>query len=328
MDVPIRRLGRSNIEVSTLGMGCWAIGGPWSFVDHPAGWGKVDDEESLRGLRAALDLGVNFFDTAANYGCGHSERLLGRGLIGQRQQVVIATKFGYQVDEDHKIVTRYPDSPAVHLREDCLASLRRLNTDYIDLYQFHVGDYDPKSATEVRDALEDLVSEGLIRWYGWSTDNVEGAKIFSQGEHCTAIQHILNMGHDAPEMLALCEQQELASVNRSPLGMGMLGGKFTPQTRFPEDDVRHNFDLRVGPLAERFSQLEQLRQAFASDDRALAQIALAWIWKRSPVTIPIPGFKTVEQVLENIEAALLEPLTPDQMLAIDTVFGHYHPGSG
>jgi aryl-alcohol dehydrogenase-like predicted oxidoreductase len=99
-----RRLGKSEIEVSALGLGCWAIGGPWTLDGLPAGWGKVDDGESIRAIHCALDLSVNFFDTAANYGCGHSERILGRAVAGRRDKVIIATKFGYLVDEENKNV--------------------------------------------------------------------------------------------------------------------------------------------------------------------------------------------------------------------------------
>jgi aryl-alcohol dehydrogenase-like predicted oxidoreductase len=119
-----RTLGRSGIEVSALGLGCWAIGGPWTFMDSPGGWGGVDDSESLRAIERAIDLGVNFFDTAANYGAGYSERLLGRAFKGRRDQVVIATKFGYQVDERAKTVLPYGDTEeeidvAAHFTSRC-----------------------------------------------------------------------------------------------------------------------------------------------------------------------------------------------------------------
>src|SRR5512139_3659506 len=154
MDIPIRRLGRSNIEVSTLGMGCWAIGGPWTMTDHPAGWGKVDDGESLRALQAALDLGVNFFDTAANYGAGHSEVLLGRAFKGKRDRVVIATKFGHIVNEEKKTVHSAPDLIIQNVRNDVENSLRRLQTDFIDIYQLHEGRYDASLALELQTVLE------------------------------------------------------------------------------------------------------------------------------------------------------------------------------
>ena len=138
-----RILGRSGIEVSALGMGCWAIGGPWMLNGGQAGWGVMDDTESIRAIHRAMELGVTFFDTAANYGAGHSERILGQAVKGRRDQVVIATKFGYHVDEATKVVSPYnakeEDSDvAAHLPADVEASLKRLGTDYIDVYQLHV----------------------------------------------------------------------------------------------------------------------------------------------------------------------------------------------
>jgi aryl-alcohol dehydrogenase-like predicted oxidoreductase len=141
-----RILGRSGIEVSPMGMGCWAIGGPWSIVQDgeplPAGWGQVDDVESIRSIHRALDLGITFFDTAANYGCGHSERILGQAISDRRDQVVIATKFGHIIDEQTKVMHGDDALVVGNIRTDCEASLRRLNTDYIDLYQFHEGQFD------------------------------------------------------------------------------------------------------------------------------------------------------------------------------------------
>ena len=160
-----RKLGQSNIEVSALGLGCWAIGGPWTVNgQHPAGWGEVDDAESIQAIHYAVDYGVTFFDTAANYGAGHSERILGRALADRRDQVIIATKFGYRVDEAAKDITHYGDpragNVASHIRQDCENSLRRLDTDIIDLYQFHVGYYQPEKVGPILDVLENLVAEG------------------------------------------------------------------------------------------------------------------------------------------------------------------------
>ena len=183
-----RALGRSGLEVSPLGMGCWAIGGVWRFLDIPGGWGEVDDAESIRTVQAALDSGVTLFDTAATYGAGHSEVILGKALGKRRDAVVVATKFGFDVNVETKQVSYYPDVGDVlkHLRRDCEDSLRRLGTEWIDLYQLHVWDYPIERAAELRDALEALVRDGKIRTYGWSTDSVENARLFAQGEHCVA----------------------------------------------------------------------------------------------------------------------------------------------
>ena len=184
-----RTLGRSGIEVSALGFGCWAIGGEWARPDgQPLGWGKVDDEESVRAVRRALDLGVTFFDTADAYGAGHSERVLARALGKRRADVVVATKWGNVIDEERRLAVGSDDSPE-YARRALTASLRRLDTDHIDLYQLHISDADPERAAELRDTCEEFVREGLVRAYAWSTDDPERAAVFAEGEHCAAVQH-------------------------------------------------------------------------------------------------------------------------------------------
>jgi len=323
-----RVLGKSKIEVSAMGLGCWAIGGPWTYdskTDAPnvAGWGKIDDKESVRAIHAGIGLGINFFDTAANYGTGHSERVLAKALEGRRSQVVVATKFGYLVDNEKKLVVNNQDVILENIHRDCENSLRRLNTDYIDLYQFHVGDYPPEKAAAIRDALEELVRAGKIRWYGWSTDNAAAARVFAEGEHCTAIQQDLYCG--APlnyygPTLQVCEEYKLASINRSPLGMGILTGKFfNKEVNIPNDDVRHDWDFKEGEIADIVQQVESVKEILTSDGRTLAQGALGWLWARSNVTIPIPGFKTVAQIEENAKAMDFGPLTESQMNEINTI---------
>ncbi len=318
-----RTLGRSDIEVSPVGMGCWAIGGLWQWLDGPGGWGEVDDGESIRAIHAALDSGITFFDTAANYGAGHSEHILGKALAGKRDQAVIATKFGFNVDIAGKRISYHEKTADViaNLRAECEASLRRLGTDYIDLYQLHVWDYPLDSAAAVRDELEALVREGRIRAYGWSTDSVESARLFAEGEHCAAVQHDLNVVKDAPEMLALCQQVNLASVNRSPLARGALTGKYSKDTIFPENDVRRDpwsIETFFDPALDK---LEALRDILTSGGRTLSQGALAWIWARSEKTVPIPGIRTVMQAQENAGAMRFGVLTADQMRQIDELLG-------
>ncbi|MDI9550039.1 MAG: aldo/keto reductase [Chloroflexota bacterium] len=311
-----RVLGRSGITVSALGMGCWAIGGPFWRGETPVGWGDVNDEESRRSLERALDLGVTFFDTADVYGCGHSERIVGEVLAGLRNDVVIATKFGNVFDEQTKRITGFSAEPAF-IRNACEASLRRLNTDYIDLYQFHKGDYDLDRADEVVETLERLVEEGKIRAYGWSTDDPERARAFARGENCAAIQQRLNIFEGSEETLALCEAENLASINRGPLAMGLLTGKFNPESTLPANDVRRDWDFRSGPQAKRLRMLEELREVLTAGGRTLAQGALGWLWARSEVTVPIPGFKTVAQVEENAGALAFDPLSDTQMADIE-----------
>lgn len=163
-----RTLGRSGITVSAMGLGCWAIGGPFLLDGKADGWGGVDDDESVRAIRRAVDLGVTFFDTADVYGAGHSERVLGRALRGIRDRAVIATKFGYTFEESSREITG-TDTSAAYIRQACAASLRRLGTDRIDLYQCRVWSIPVAAVDDLIGALDDLREDGLIRAYGWST---------------------------------------------------------------------------------------------------------------------------------------------------------------
>ncbi len=320
-----RDLGRSGIRVSAMGLGCWAIGGPFWRGDTPVGWGEVDDAESIRAIHTALDMGVNFFDTADVYGAGHSERVLGQALKGRRDQVIIATKFSNVFDEQTRQITGSDASPA-YIHQACEASLRRLETDYIDLYQFHNGGYSPALAIEVRETLEVLVTEGKIRAYGWSTDDPDRAGVFAEGSSCTAVQHQMNVLNDAADMIALCETLDLASINRGPLAMGLLTGKYKADSKLPANDVRgenapawmqYFKEGRPNPVF--LEKLRAVREILTSEGRTLAQGALAWLWARSEQTIPIPGFKTVAQVKENCAAMQFGPLTPAQMQDIDAL---------
>lgn len=318
-----RRLGRSGIEVAPLGMGCWAIGGVFQYNNIQAGWGEVDDSESLRTIQQARESGITFFDTAAAYGAGHSERILGRAVAGWRHEAIIATKFGFSVDEAAKYVGYYPtpDQVIANVRAECENSLRNLGTDYIDLYQLHVNDYPLDLAVTLRETLEDLVREGKIRYYGWSTDSVEAARVFAEGEHCIAIQHDLNVVLDAPEMIALCEQMNLASINRTPLARGALTGKYSRDTVFAANDVRTDPWARDNILSPAFEHLDDLRDILTSGGRTLAQGALAWIWARSSSTVPIPGIRTTAQLHENAGALKFGPLTNEQMRQISELLG-------
>ncbi|PPS68973.1 MULTISPECIES: aldo/keto reductase [Streptomyces] len=323
-----RPLGRSGIEVSALGFGCWAIGGEWQAADgQPLGWGKVDDEESVRAVRRALDLGVTFFDTADTYGAGHSERVLGRALGKRRADVVVATKWGNVFDEETRTLTGGDDSPA-YLRRALTASLRRLGTDYVDLYQFHLSDADPDQGALLRDACEELVREGLIRAYAWSTDDPARAAVFAEGPHCAAVQHALNVLTDAPAMLTLCEEAGLASVNRSPLAMGLLSGKRRDRQPLEAGDIRsrppawlRGFGDGSGADPEWLARVDALRDVLTSEGRTPAQGALAWLWARSTRTVPIPGFRSVAQAEENAGALEKGALTEAQLAEVDRLLG-------
>jgi aryl-alcohol dehydrogenase-like predicted oxidoreductase len=312
-------------EVSALGFGCWTIGGPFSDDQgRPLGWGEVDDEESVRAVRRALDLGVTFFDTADVYGAGHSEEVLGRALAGRRDEVAIATKWGNVFDPDTKVLTGSDISPA-YVRRALEASLRRLGTDHVDLYQLHPQPSIEDAAPLVA-ACEELVAAGLIRGYAWSVDDPARAASFAVGEHCVAVQHELSVLHDAPDMLAVCDEHDLASVNRAPLAMGLLGRR-TTATPAAGADIRTDapewlrFFADGVPTEQWAARVDAIREILTSDGRTLAQGALGWIWARSPRTIPIPGFRTVAQAEENAGALKHGPLRAEQVAEIAGLLG-------
>jgi aryl-alcohol dehydrogenase-like predicted oxidoreductase len=232
------------------------------------GRSDVDDDESVRATRRALELGVGFFDTADVYGAGHSETVIGRALDGHRSR-------GHPLDQ----------------------------------IRAHVRSWDKGGVGNC-------------------------ARLIAKSPGCTAIEHALNVLDDAPELIHLCEQSDLASINRSPLAMGLLSGKFSGRERLPPDDVRgagHEWvpyfaDGR--PNSESLERLDAVRQILTSDGRTPAQGALAWIWARSERTIPIPGFKTVAQAEENARALDLGPLTQAQLSEIEGLLGRPGLDSG
>jgi aryl-alcohol dehydrogenase-like predicted oxidoreductase len=327
-----RELGTiSGVSVGAVGAGCWAIGGPWEFDGRPAGWGAVDDDESIRAIHRAIDLGVTLFDTADVYGCGHSERVLGRAVADRRDEVVISTKFGLRFDEATRTGAGADASPEP-VRRACEASLRRLGTDHIDVYQLHAGAEDRAAAQEVVGVLEALVAEGKIRHYGTADESLEIVEAFAEGPHCVSVQQQLNVfgGNDAA--IAACEERGLAALARSPLAMGLLTGKYRPGGPMPaDDDVRRDtphwdyFDDDAFPTWS--ARVEAIRAALTTDGRTLVQGALAWIWARSPVAIPIPGFRTVAQIEENAGAMAAGPLGAGAMAAVDAALASA-PSSG
>jgi aryl-alcohol dehydrogenase-like predicted oxidoreductase len=312
-----RTLGRAGIKVSAIGLGTARIGGLGysRSGDHETRLIPEAVEESKRAIRRALDLGITFFDTADVYGAGRSERILGEALAGRRNQVVLATKFGEGFDEATGAEVDVDVTPAYVVRA-CEASLRRLGIDVIDLYLLHLRDFPIDCAPTLRDALEDLVAAGKIRGYGWSTDDVERAALFAEGPHCIAIEHRLNVMMDATEMLTLCDAHDLASINKIPLVTGVLTGRWGPDTVLPADDRRSDWFADEG-FQDFLRRAETLRPVLTEGGRSYVQGALGWILARSPRAIPIPGFRTVEQV-EGIAGALTHgPLRPEQMTAID-----------
>lgn len=321
-----RKLGKSAIEVSPLGFGCWAIGGPFTMFGKADGWGNMDDDESIRAIHRAIELGVSFFDTADAYGTGHSEEVLGKAVNGMRDKVVIATKGGFVYREETKELIGEDTSPA-YIRKALDASLRRLGTDYVDLYQVHNYSIPVENMAPLFFELDKLVTEGKIRTYGWSTGDAEHAKMYAAGTNGSVIQHASNLFSYDQKILDLCEQYDLGSINNMPLGMGFLSGKFNESSRLSADDVRgagHSWVQYFEdgkPKKEFLDKLNAVREILTSNGRTAVQGALAWLWAKSPLNIPIPGFKNVKQAEDNAGAMAFGPLTPSQMAEIDLLLG-------
>lgn len=307
-------------EVPALGLGCWAIGGPFFAGTQPLGWGEVDDAESIRAIHAAYEMGIRVFDTSDAYGTGHSEEILGEALR-HRPDAVIATKFGNTYERESRQLTG-TDVREGYIRKALDASLARLGRNRVGLYQLHVDTLGDEAAA-VHDTLMSLVDEGRIEAFGWSTDSVEQARRWPASPRYAAVQHALNVVTPAADLLGLCNETGRLSINRSPLAMGVLTAKFGSARDMAEDDIRavppawlkYFRDGRPDP--EVAGRVQAIRDLLCSGGRTLAQGALAWIWAQSPRTFPIPGFRTVAQVSENVAALDYGPLTAEIVAEID-----------
>ncbi len=302
----------NDFRSSAIGLGCWAIGGPFFRGTEPLGWGEVDDDESVRAIHRALELGVTFFDTSDFYGCGRSERVLASALR-DRHDVVITTKFGYRCDEATRQVLGHRDLPR-ELSTALDASLARLQRDHVDLYLLHLRDFPLERVDDLVAALETEVAKGRIRGYGWSTDDPLRARAIARGEHCVAIEQALNVFQGDRDLLRFTQERGLLSIARSPLAMGLLAGR---TTRAGADDIRSRIADSNPSWRAIHDRLETLRTVLTRDGRTLAQGALLALLSRGENVIPIPGFRSVAQVEENAVVLRMPAMDPKDVARID-----------
>jgi aryl-alcohol dehydrogenase-like predicted oxidoreductase len=310
-------------DIPALGLGCWAIGGPFYSGDTPLGWGEVDDAVSIAAIRRAVDLGIRFFDTAQGYGTGHSEIVLGQALRNQ-PKVRIGTKIGIAIDPATRQMRGDETDPA-KIAQSVDDSLRRLQRERIDLVHLHLNSLPVAEAEDVFDTLDRLRDAGKIDAYGWSTDFPDRAAAFAARPGFVSVQHAMNVFFQASELVPVIESHGLLSINRSPLAMGLLSGKYMQGSTMALDDIRGQTmdwmayfkDGKVAPDYAR--QLATVRDLLCSDGRILVQGALAWLWARSPSTLPIPGFRTPAQVEELAGALTKGALPPDVMAEVERV---------
>ena len=311
--------------VPRIGVGCWAIGGDVLSGETHTGYGNVDDAQSLAGLRLADEMGARLFDTAAYYGGGHSERLLGQ-TFGGRDDIVIVTKFGAEVDAETRRAGD-TDLSAAGIRASVERSRKNLRRDRLDLLLFHINHHPPEQSIEVFDTLEALRQEGRIGAYGWSNDDVAGVRAFGDREGFVAIENDFNVFTPATELMAYAEDKHLVAISRLPLAMGMLTGKYNTGARIPAGDVRAEpldwmtFFKNGAANPEYVKRLESIRELLTTGGRSLAQGALGWIMARSPAALPVPGFKTPAQVRDNLGALEKGPLPAEVMQEIDVLLG-------
>ena len=305
-----RKLGKSNLEVSALGLGCMGL----SFGYGPA----VDKQEGISLIRAAVERGVTFFDTAEVYGPFTNEELVGEALAPFRDQVVIATKFGFKIDPNTGKQAGL-DSRPEHIKEVAEASLKRLKTDVIDLFYQHR--VDPNVPIEdVAGAVKDLIQQGKVKHFGLSEAGVQTIRRAHAVQPVTALQSEYSLWWREPEaeVIPTLEELGIGFVPFSPLGKGFLTGKINEDTKFDKTDFR-NIVPRFTPENRKANQaLVDLLGKIAERKKATpAQIALAWLLAQKPWIVPIPGTTKLHRLEENIGAADVE-LTPDDLREIDT----------
>jgi aryl-alcohol dehydrogenase-like predicted oxidoreductase len=293
-----RRLGKSNLEVSALGLGCMGM----SFGYGPA----KDEQEMISVIRSAVDLGVTFFDTAEVYGPFTNEELVGKALSPLREQVVIATKFGFHIDANGKQAGL--NSRPEHIKEVAAASLQRLNIDAIDLFYQHR--VDPNVPIEdVAGAVKELIQEGKVRHFGLSEAGVQTIRRAHAVQPVTALQSEYSLWWREPEaeIIPTLEELGIGFVPFSPLGKGYLTGKIDENTTFDSTDFRNTVP-RFAPEARKANRaLVDLLGSIAQRKSATpAQIALAWLLAQKPWIVPIPGTTKRHRLQENVAAASVE----------------------
>jgi len=304
-----RKLGKSNLEVSALGLGC--MGMSFGF------WPAVDKNDGITLIRAAVERGVTFFDTAEIYGPFTNEELVGEALAPFRKQVAIATKFGFKIDPNTGKQAGL-DSRPVHIKEVAEASLKRLKTDVIDLFYQHR--VDPSVPIEdVAGAVKDLIRQGKVKHFGLSEAGVQTIRRAHAVQPVSALQSEYSLWWRKPEaqVIPTLEELGIGFVPFSPLGKGFLTGKISEDTKFDKNDFR-NIVPRFTPENRKANQaLVDLLAKFAQQKKATpAQVALAWLLAQKPWIVPIPGTTKLHRLEENLAAANLE-LSPGELRELE-----------
>jgi aryl-alcohol dehydrogenase-like predicted oxidoreductase len=307
-----RQLGNTELRLTVIGLGTWAMGGPWEF-----GWGPQDDKQAVDAIVAAVEAGINWIDTAPIYGCGHAEELIGQALQQVSEIPLIATKCGLLWDQRRcKQSCLDPES----IREECHNSLKRLHIDVIDLYQLH-WPHPPEEIERAWEAMVQLREQGKVRYLGVSNCTVEQMERLAHIHPIHSSQPIYSMIHRDIESdhLDYCREQHIGIVAYSTMGRGLLTGKFDEHRLrgLAEDDHRKcHPDFQEPAFSVTLELVDKLQRMLSCDKRTLAQLAIAWVLRRKEVTSAIVGARHPKQIQETVHAADYS-LTESQMNEID-----------
>jgi aryl-alcohol dehydrogenase-like predicted oxidoreductase len=307
-----RQLGYTELKLTTVGLGTWAMGGPWQF-----GWGPQDDDAAIAAILAALDEEINWIDTAPIYGCGHSEELVGKALRQTKQKPFIATKCSLLWNDKREKISCLK---AKSIRKECEASLKRLGIDRIDLYQMHW----PEPDEDVEQGWEEmarLAEKGKVRYIGVSNFNIEQIKRIKKIAPVASLQPPYSMLNREveDELLGYCAENNIGVVVYSPMQRGLLTGKFSQErlAGLPLDDHRRRMPEFQEPQFSATLQLVDRLQPIANrSGRTLAQLAISWVLRRSEVTAAIVGARRPDQVKETAKAGDWK-LVPEDIYKIE-----------
>ena len=293
------RLGNSELQITTVGLGTWAIGGPWQF-----GWGKQDDNDSIKAILESLETGVNWLDTAPIYGCGHSEEIVGRTLKQVSRKPLIATKCSLLWNDKREKISCLKEKSIL---AECDASLKRLGVEVIDLYQMHWGSPD-EDLEEGYGAMAKCVKAGKVRYLGVSNYTIEQIKRVMKIHPLTSLQPPYSMfkREIEDEFLPFCKKNNIGVIVYSPMHKGMLTGKFTAQSveALPADDVRKKTgDFQMPNLEINLKYIEKLKTIAKRNGYTVAQLAIAWTLRKPEVTAAIVGARKPGQIKETAPAA-------------------------
>lgn len=296
----LKQLGNNDIHLSAMGLGAWAIGGG----GYKYGWGPQEDQDSIATIRRAVELGINWIDTAPVYGGGHSERVVGQAIKGIRDKVFISTKCGVKMAENQEDLLF--NLKKENIRSEVEASLKNLNTDVIDLYQIHIP-VPEEDLEEAWNTLAELKKEGKIRFPGVSNFTVELLQQIQAIHQVAFIQPEYSIPEPSIEdgMLDYCAKNNIGIISYSPMYRGLLTGKFTKERAesLPQDDNRLTLDNFHEPfLSENLKLVEKLRPIAERNNKTLPQLAIAWVLRRSEVTAAIVGARKPSQIEQTAPA--------------------------